>query len=265
MFTRLGFATLASAAFAQEPAFQSYNDNNVRHDFRVIDGVAEFKLYQVLQPIPICAPFFGAPALPNPFVTEALGLKITCTNQVENGTPFAFLQIEKLSTIELETIARGGKIYKFLVQPSFSASYSELADKTCDVNCEEERYAGKNFDVLTYNAYLRQGVNIATMYSEDDHNIPRVNAMAKEFANYDIVALQEVFAPLDEGRKEQLIRDAAAEGLNHYSTPPASLPAGKTNDSGLLILSRFRIVDTDFLVFSESEATSNRSIQYAKI
>lgn len=83
----------------------------------------------------------------------------------------------------------------------FSQSYTDLAAMNCFENCEE-REAGEEFKFLTYNAYHRQGINLVTMFVDVNHTQPRVDKLAEKLADFDIIALQEVFAPLDEGRKE---------------------------------------------------------------
>ena len=61
--------------------------------------------------------------------------------------------------------------------------------------------------------------------------------IATKLANYDILLLQEVWTPMNEGRKEKLMQAAQEQGFPYYVR---SACLGKLTDAMLLILSRQR-------------------------
>ena len=69
-------------------------------------------------------------------------------------------------------------------------------------------------------------------------------------------------------RKEKLIRAAIKQGLLYYSTPKKKLISTKILDSGLVILSRFPIVETDFHAFKVGtyrDSIMDKGCLYCKI
>lgn len=80
--------------------------------------------------------------------------------------------------------------------------------------------------------------------------------------------MQEVFTLLNT-RKEKIITYAQKAGFLHYvCTEAPSFFSGFATDSGLLILSRFPIVETEFYSYPYgvlSDALSQKGVLYAKI
>jgi endonuclease/exonuclease/phosphatase family metal-dependent hydrolase len=80
----------------------------------------------------------------------------------------------------------------------------------------------------------------------------RALEIAKNLKAYDIVGLQEVYIPGDNGRKLKMIVAAASLGFKYYVLPQGSVPKQFNTDSGLMILSRYPIVDNDFSMFKKN-------------
>jgi endonuclease/exonuclease/phosphatase family metal-dependent hydrolase len=104
----------------------------------------------------------------------------------------------------------------------------------------------KQLRVLSYNIYIRPFV-----YSNNgDFKEERLNSFIETvLPNYDVITLQEIFAMGWTNRKKKLIHEAKSQGFEYHTTVHGSWT--KPIDSGLLILSRYPILDTDSIVFSE--------------
>ena len=93
----------------------------------------------------------------------------------------------------------------------------------------------------------------------------RYDYMADLIEDYDIVALQEAWGENNWMAKYDFIEEVSEEGFYH-ATPSLELPSGKTADSGLLIFSKYEIMEQDFISFTDlTDSTSNKGCQYAKI
>jgi endonuclease/exonuclease/phosphatase family metal-dependent hydrolase len=85
---------------------------------------------------------------------------------------------------------------------------------------------------------------------------------------FDVICLQEVFSTLN-NRKQKLVKYGAENGFFSFVLP--TLPgflARPMVDSGLLILSRLPIVDSDEHYFSkyfDVDAMSSKGVVFAKI
>jgi hypothetical protein len=53
-----------------------------------------------------------------------------------------------------------------------------------------------------------------------------------------------------------MIENAASVGLVHYVIPQASVPKSFKKDSGLMILSRYPIVEEDFSLFKSNDLST---------
>lgn len=72
----------------------------------------------------------------------------------------------------------------------------------------------------------------------------------QHLANYDIIALQEIFA-LGNSRQRKMINMAARHGFYYHTRScPPPLFSPKFIDGGLLILSKYPIVETDAHIYS---------------
>ena len=67
-------------------------------------------------------------------------------------------------------------------------------------------------------------------------------------ARFDVLCLQEVFGTLTY-RKERLVRVAELAGFHAVITPKPSWCRGKFADSGLITLSRFPVLESEFVSF----------------
>lgn len=113
----------------------------------------------------------------------------------------------------------------------------------------------KDVRVLTLNIFLRPPL---VKNNSSDHKEIRLNEFEKVLAKneFDIIALQEIFA-LGNSRQRRLINMAAKHGFYYYtrSSPPPMFSA-KFIDGGLLILSKFPIVETDAHIYSAGNIVS---------
>jgi len=123
----------------------------------------------------------------------------------------------------------------------------------------------KHINILFYNIFLRPpGVK----NNESDHKDARLKEFIKLLPDYDIICLQEMFGFLNK-RKHKLIRCAAKAGFLFYTD--AVSPSFFTSfvvDGGLLVLSRFPILSSEFKPYPYgifSDALSQKGALYAKI
>jgi hypothetical protein len=65
--------------------------------------------------------------------------------------------------------------------------------------------------------------------------------------------------PGDNQRKIKLIENASTLGLKYYAIPQATVPKSFKRDSGLLILSRFPIIASEFFLFNNNELNDSAS------
>lgn len=123
-----------------------------------------------------------------------------------------------------------------------------------------------NIRVLTYNFFLRPpGIK----NNKNDYKNTRLKHFIKtELNNWDIIAFQECFGSYS-SRRKYLIKKAKEYGfLHHCKNPKARLLSTRFIDGGLLILSRFPIVEYDFVEYSkstQSDSMAAKGILHAKI
>lgn len=125
----------------------------------------------------------------------------------------------------------------------------------------------KRLNILTYNFLIRPPpIN----YNGDDYKDERIERFAKDFmGDYDIIAFQEVFGLLSK-RRERIIQLGAMKGLgySHMSPSPPLMGFPAIVDGGLLILSRFPIVEADSFTYArgmDADQLSSKGALYAKI
>lgn len=125
----------------------------------------------------------------------------------------------------------------------------------------------KRLNILTYNFLIRPPpIN----YNGDDYKDERIERFAKDFmGDYDIIAFQEVFGLLSK-RRERIIQLGATKGLgySHMSPHPPLMGFPAIVDGGLLILSRFPIVESDSFTYArgiDADQLSCKGALYAKI
>ena len=101
-----------------------------------------------------------------------------------------------------------------------------------------------------------------------DYKDARLDEFVKQFDNFDIICHQEVFTTMNT-RKHRLITYAKKAGLIYHAVSDIpSLFSGYATDGGLLTLSRFPIIESEFEPFEYgvvSDALSYKGVLYVKI
>ena len=119
--------------------------------------------------------------------------------------------------------------------------------------------------LLTYNLFMRPP---PVRTNASDFKDARLKEYVKQLHRLDIICHQEVFSTLNT-RKQRLITYAKKAGLNyHVACPQPSLVSGYFVDGGLVILSRFPIIEHDFEPYPYgvlSDSLSYKGVLYAKI
>ena len=119
--------------------------------------------------------------------------------------------------------------------------------------------------LLTYNFFCRPPpVNS----NNGDYKDARLNDFLEQLQNFDIICFQELFTTLN-NRKHKMIREGEKVGLKYYASPRVpSFFSKYLTDSGLLILSRYKIIENEFYEYFinvSGDAPSNKGILYTKI
>ena len=119
--------------------------------------------------------------------------------------------------------------------------------------------------LLTYNFFSRPPpVNT----NGTDYKDQRLNDFVELLPYFDIICFQEVFTTFND-RKHRLIREGAKAGLKYYvSAKVPSFFSKYISDGGLLILSRYEIVENDtydYYLNVSGDCVSKKGILYAKI
>ena len=121
--------------------------------------------------------------------------------------------------------------------------------------------------VLSYNVFLRPSGIMSNFSLNGDYKKDRLNTIANIITNYDIVLLQEIFDfNLLSTKKDKIINLVENAGLkyNAYSKNVSFKPV----DSGLLILSKFPIIEIDSVIYDSCfciDMLSAKGILYAKV
>ena len=120
--------------------------------------------------------------------------------------------------------------------------------------------------ILSYNFFARPPP--INSNGHDDYKNERLNDFIELLPDFDILCFQEIFTTFND-RKHKMIREAAKVGLKYYLTIKApSFFSKYITDSGLLILSRYEIIENDsynYYINISGDAPSNKGILYAKI
>ena len=119
--------------------------------------------------------------------------------------------------------------------------------------------------ILTYNFFSRPPpVNT----NGNDYKDSRFNDFIELLPDFDIICFQEVFTTLND-RKHRMIREGAKVGLKYYvSAKVPSFFSKYISDSGLLILSRYEIIENDcydYYLNVSGDSVSKKGVLYAKI
>ena len=119
--------------------------------------------------------------------------------------------------------------------------------------------------LLTYNLFMRPP---PVKTNASDFKDARLDEFVKQLDAFDIICHQEVFSTMNT-RKQRLITYARKAGfLYHVVNDYPSLFSGYAVDGGLLILSRFPIIESAFELYDYgvvSDALSYKGVLYAKI
>jgi len=67
----------------------------------------------------------------------------------------------------------------------------------------------------------------------------RTYEITSRLDKFDIAGFQEIYSPIDNGRKHAFLQNAAYAGHRYYAVPQVTIPEGFTDDGGLLITSRY--------------------------
>lgn len=103
--------------------------------------------------------------------------------------------------------------------------------------------------LLTYNIFLRPP---PVKNNENDWKDERLNDFISLLDNFDIVCLQEMFGTFT-SRRQTLIKLSSNLGFfYHYEIPQPSFFSKNIIDGGLLIISRFPIIETEFRPYTYS-------------
>ena len=232
-------------------------------EYRVNGNTLEFNQYLVptnVKKIKACQQFFNlkkAPKLPYR-VTDGPTHTIDCTD-LPKGQPFGVNL--KLSGLTADELLHFSNMEAAITAPQVfdAATFNATHNTTCFGNCTTT-YAGKTANILSLNADVLPGfdlsktLNLAYDFPMTDM---RNEAIAKSLGAYDVVGLQEIYVPKDNGRKLKFIEHAASVGLTNYALPLAAVPEGFTTDGGQLILSRFPITDRDYSAFAMNDVSSD--------
>ena len=129
----------------------------------------------------------------------------------------------------------------------------------------EEEYSKNTIRLLTYNFFCRPPpINT----NGNDYKDSRLSDFVQKLPDFDIICFQELFTTLND-RKHKMIREGAKVGLKYYlMSKVPSFFSEYLVDSGLLILSRYEIVESDtyeYFLNISGDAVSNKGILYAKI
>ncbi|KAL0476713.1 hypothetical protein AKO1_006160 [Acrasis kona] len=102
--------------------------------------------------------------------------------------------------------------------------------------------------ILSYNMFMRPFVNT----NGNDYKPERLKLfMENETHKFDVLCLQELFSMGGHNRKYELIEGSKKHGLLYSTSLNGSWLSLKPIDSGLLILTKYPILDKDAIVFQE--------------
>ncbi|KAG6610490.1 uncharacterized protein IUM83_06679 [Phytophthora cinnamomi] len=122
--------------------------------------------------------------------------------------------------------------------------------------------------VLSMNIFCRpEGIHSGQWFKSGDHKDLRVALLLRKIAKFDVVILQEMFEAGP--RQKRFVREAYAMGFRYHcgSVWPQLLDS-RLIDGGLLILSRYPIVERDQLAYSQgsgSDGICAKGVLYARI
>ncbi|KAE8876223.1 hypothetical protein PF005_g4934 [Phytophthora fragariae] len=122
--------------------------------------------------------------------------------------------------------------------------------------------------VLSMNIFCRpEGIHSGQWFKSGDYKDLRVALLLRKIAKFDVVILQEMFEAGP--RQKRFVREAYAMGFRYHcgSVWPRLLDS-RLIDGGLLILSRFPIVERDQIAYSQGSGSDRicaKGVLYARI
>ncbi|CAH0521329.1 unnamed protein product [Peronospora belbahrii] len=122
--------------------------------------------------------------------------------------------------------------------------------------------------ILSLNIFCRpEGIHSGEWFKSGDHKDLRLTLLLRKMVEFDVVILQEMFEV--DPRQKRFVRDAYAMGFRYHcgSVWPQLLDT-RLIDGGLLILSRYPIVERDQLAYSQgsgSDGVCAKGVLYARI
>ncbi|EGR34302.1 hypothetical protein IMG5_017300 [Ichthyophthirius multifiliis] len=123
----------------------------------------------------------------------------------------------------------------------------------------------KKIKLLTYNVFLRPPLIKNNL---DDYKNERTEQIINSLQNFDIVCFQEVFGFLNQ-RKHKIIQGAKQQGFLYYSCSQSpSFFSSYLVEGGLLTISRYPIIQTEYKPFKYgvlSDNLSQKGVLYNKI
>ena len=119
--------------------------------------------------------------------------------------------------------------------------------------------------LLTYNFFCRPP---PVHSNKGDFKDARLNDFIEQLSSFDIICFQELFTTLND-RKHKMIREGAKAGLKYYAySKVPSFFSKYLVDSGLLILSRYEIIEKDFyeyFITISGDSVTGKGVLYTKI
>lgn len=133
-------------------------------------------------------------------------------------------------------------------------------------NLDRFERANRPIKILTYNVFMRPVIGDNTDLKDE-----RAIHIKEAIKNYDIVCFQELF-PHFNNRRDDMIKFAHTCFFKYASVPPGpgffAMLTGSLLNSGLLTLSKFPIVVTEFIEFKSKAGVDSLAIKgvlYSKI
>ena len=122
-----------------------------------------------------------------------------------------------------------------------------------------------NVRLLSYNIFLRP---YFVHSNGNDYKSERLQLFADRMPEYDIICLQEVFDNFTH-RNSALCEKAWRKGFRYMARSPApSFTDKELIDGGLVILSKYQILDSDFCAFKHgifSDSLTKKGVLYVRI
>lgn len=123
----------------------------------------------------------------------------------------------------------------------------------------------ESIKVLSYNVFLRPPI---VNHKHNEYKNERCNLISQILPLYDIILLQEVHTCFNQ-RSNKLIKETNKNGLiYHYSTYGPTIFSKYLSNNGLLLLSRYPIIENDYITFNKNysfDSIVQKGVTYSKI